>query len=538
MAMITNCIHILTAIVLLAVCNGCGRNVPDTPDKQVVIIYDNDVHCAVDGYAALAAIKKSSATSTPYITTVSCGDFSQGDVVGSITRGEGIIEIINRTGYDLLTLGNHEFDFGMEQHKYLADKLQGEIICSNFTQLQSNEPVYQPYSIISYGDVEIAYIGAATPATATSVSPKTFQDKNGNALYSFLPDNMFKNIQRQVNLARRKGADYVVVLSHLGDVKDQDFPTSIELIANTSGIDAVLDGHSHSVIPDSIVLDKKGKQVHLSSSGSRFENIGILTLSTDGKFSARLVDRSQVQPDSLVMEFVQKVKQDALQEGNRVIGKSLVDLNALDQDNNWLVRDRETPLGNFCADAFRIMLDTDIAMVNGGGIRTNIPAGEITYNSLISVFPFNNTACKAEITGAALLDALEASVMSLPLTSGSFMQVSGIKFNTDHSVASPVVMGPDGLFSHIGNGPKRVSDVKVLDKESGEYLPVDVSRVYTLGGISYNITDMGCEGIFRYTRLLQDNLGQDVDILSGYLDLLGGTIGEEYKNIEGRILKH
>ena len=536
--MITNCIHILTAIVLLAVCNGCGRNMPDTPDKQVVIIYDNDVHCAVDGYAALASIKKSNSVQTPYLTTVSCGDFSQGDVVGSITKGEGIIDIINYVGYDLLTLGNHEFDFGMEQHKYLANKLQGEIICSNFTHTGSNEPVYKPYSIISYGDVEIAYIGAATPATATSVSPKTFWDNNGNTLYSFLPENLFENIQQQINDARKKGADYVVVLSHLGDVKDQEYPTSIELIANTSGIDAVLDGHSHSVIPDSIVLDKKGKQVHLSSSGSRFENIGILTLSTNGKFSARLVEYSSVIPDSTVKEFVDKVKLNALEEGNKVTGKSDVSLNALDEENNWLVRDRETSIGNFCADAFRIMLDTDIAMVNGGGIRANIPAGEITYNSLISVFPFNNTACKAEITGAQLLDALEVSVMELPLTSGSFMQVSGIRFKVDDSIASPVIMESDGVFSHIENAPRRVSNLQVFDKTSGEYLPVDIDRVYTLGGISYNITDMGCNGIFRYTTLLQDNMGQDVEILSAYLNHLGGTVGEEYSKTEGRILKH
>ena len=535
--MIRRYIYIIAAIILTASVAGCRNAVPK-PEHPIVIIYDNDVHCAVDGYAVLAAIKNSNAASTPYVTTVSCGDFSQGDAVGSITRGEGIIEIINHTGYDLLTLGNHEFDFGMQQHKYLADKLQGEIICSNFTHTGNNAPIYNPYRIISYGDVDIAYIGAATPATTTSVSPKTFQDTTGNTLYSFLPDNLFENIQQQVNHARKKGADYIVVLSHLGDVKDQGFPTSVEMIANTTGIDAVLDGHSHSVIPDSIVLDKRGKQVHLSSSGSRFENIGILTLTTDGKFSAHLVECSQVKPDSLVKEFIEKIKLDVLEQGNRVIGKAVVDLNALDQENNWLVRDREMPIGNFCADAFRIMLDTDIAMVNGGGIRTNIAAGEITYNSLISVFPFNNTACKAEITGAQLLDALEVSVMELPLTSGSFMQVSGVKFTVDSSVESPVVMDSDGIFSHVGNGTRRVSNVQVLDKESGKYLPADPSRVYTIGGISYIITDMGCEGIFRYTRLLQDNLGQDVEILSGYLNLLGGTVGEQYKEVEGRIVKY
>ncbi|MBQ2132973.1 MAG: 5'-nucleotidase C-terminal domain-containing protein, partial [Bacteroidales bacterium] len=165
----------------------------------------------------------------------------------------------------------------------------------------------------------------------------------------------------------------------------------------------------------------------------------------------------------------------------------------------------------------------------------DLPAGEVSYNTLISVFPFNNTACKAAITGQQLLDALEVSVMELPGRSGSFMQVSGLKFKVNPAVTTPVVLDGKDLFSHIGDGKRRVSDVQVLDKASGKYMPVDPERTYTLGGINYTITRMGCDGIFRYAQLLQDNIAQDVEVLATYLQMQGGKIGREYSEAQGRI---
>ena len=531
-------IYIFTALVLLAGSAGCqrGNRTPDVPQSPVVILYDNDVHCAVEGYAAMATLKGDMAAQTPYVTTVSCGDFAQGDIVGTLTEGEAVIDIMNEVGYDLVTIGNHEFDFGMEQHLNLTGELNSQVLCANFISLPTNKRIYKPYSSIKYGNTDIAYIGIATPATATSVSPKTFWDAEGNIIYSFQQQTLFNEVQKLVDEARRKGADYVVALSHLGDSKEGDYPTSLELIANTAGIDAVLDGHSHSTIPCNKVLNKEGKEVVLSSSGYCFENIGVLTLSPQGEFSARLVKSSSVEADSAVLVLVNKMKDSALVSGAKVIGYSEFTMNALDSNNDWLVREREMPIGNFCADAFRLVLDTDIAMINGGGIRADLKAGDISYNTLLSVFPFNNTACKAAITGEQLLDALEVSVMTLPQRAGSFMQVSGIKFNVDTSLASPVVKDSEGLFSHIGTGKRRVSDVMVLDKESNTYLPLEPSRTYILGGISYNIANMGSDGIFRYTTLLQDNLGQDIDILTEYLQLLGGKIGEQYKESENRIM--
>ena len=531
--------YILVALLALAeLLAGCSNGrMPDVPESPVVILFDTDAHCQMEGYAAMAGLKREMAGRTPFLTTVSCGDFVQGDIVGTITRGEGIIDIMNQVGYDIVVPGNHEFDFGMEQHSKLIEKLNSEILCANFTNLHTNQPVYKPYEIIKYGKVEIAFIGIGNPATATSVSPKTFWDENGNVKYSFLPDDLCPTIQRYVNEVRSNGADYVVALSHLGADKEGDYPTSTEFIANTYGIDAVLDGHSHITIQDTTLVNKKRKEVLLSSSGSYFQNIGILTLSTDGKFSARLVQTSSAKKDSSVLNVIGEVKENAMEAGRRVIGLSGITMNAMDAEGEWLVREMEMPIGNFCADAFRTVLDTDIAMINGGGIRADLNAGEVSYNTLISVFPFNNTACKASITGQQLLDALEVSVMALPARNGSFMQVSGLKFKVNQAVATPVVLDGKDLFSHIRNGERRVSDVQVLDRDSGKYLPVDPQRTYTLGGINYNITQMGSDGIFRYTQLVQDNLGQDVEILATYLEMIGGTIGEEYKKSEGRITK-
>ena len=531
-------LYIFIILVLLAGSTGCqrGNRVPDKPQSPVVILYDNDVHCAVEGYAAMAALKGEMAAQTPYVATVSCGDFAQGDIVGTLTEGEAIVDIMNRVGYDFVALGNHEFDFGMEQHLNLTGELNSQVLCANFTSLPGDKRIYKPYGTLKYGKTDIAFIGIATPATATSVSPKTFWDADGNTIYSFQPQTLFASVQKLVDEARRKGADYVVVLSHLGDSKEGDYPTSLEFIANTTGIDAVLDGHSHSTIPCNKVLNKEGKDVVLSSSGYCFENIGILTLSTDGEFSSQLVKSSSVGADSAVLALVNNIKQEALAAGNRVIGHSEITMNALDTDMEWLVREKEMPIGNFCADAFRVVLDTDIAMINGGGIRAGIKAGDISYNTLLSVFPFNNTACKAAITGQQLLDALEMSVMTLPQRAGGFMQVSGIRFTVDTSVSSPVIKDSEGLFSHVGEGKRRVSDVMVLDKESKRYIPLEPSRTYTLGGISYNIANMGSDGIFRYTTLLQGNLGQDIDILTEYLQLLGGRIGEGYMVHDNRIL--
>ena len=507
----------LLAVLLVA---GCARNggLPDLPQSPVVILFENDVHCAVEGYAKMAALKAEEQVRTPYVTVVSAGDFVQGDVIGSVTEGESIVGIMNEVGYDFVALGNHEFDFGMERLQEIARDLRAEELCANFTSIKTQEPVFKPYSIVDYGGCRIAFIGLITPSTATSVIPKTFQNEEGNVAYGFNSANLFTCAQQWIDKSRSEGADYVIVLSHLGDIKEGDYPTSVEFIGNTIGVDVVLDGHSHTVIPDSLVLDKEGKQVLLASTGTRFEFVGKLELSVEGKLSSELLPAETLQDAPEVAAFVEELKEGVLAAGERIVGHLEEDLLALDSNGDWLVRDRQMPIGTFCADAFREVLGTDIAMINGGGIRNNLYAGDISYNDLLSVFPFGNNACTVSLTGAQLADILEASVRSLPLPSGSFMQVSGVRYNCDVSVASPVELDDSGLFLGIRPGAsRRVSDVQVLDKSTGNYLPINPSATYTLGGIDYNLANLGSDGMFRYTKLLRSNQGLDVDILSHFL---------------------
>lgn len=531
--------YLIPCLLLLLL--GCRWNhveaTADRPTKPIIILYENDVHCAVDGYAQLVALRERQREQTPYITTVSCGDFVQGDVVGSVSQGESIVEIMNQVGYDVVTLGNHEFDFGISQMFKLTDALEATVVSANFRDLRTNELLFPSYRTIRYGDVDIAFLGLTTTTTATSVSPRTFWDEAGNVIYGFSKPDFYQNVQEQIDLARSKGADYVVVLSHLGDRDRKEHPNSVQLIAQTTGIDVVLDGHDHHVISDTLVSNLEGDSVLLTSTGSGFENIGMLTLDTNGTFTSRLVPTSSgLAFDEKTQAFVEEIKTRTMENGQRVVGINEVNMSINDRLGNRLVRSQETTIGNFCTDAFRLVLNVDVAMLNGGGIRADLPKGEITYNDLLTIFPFNNTACTATMTGQQLVDALEFSVSFLPEEDGSFMQVSGVTFEVDTSIPSPVVVDEHHYFVGIGEGKRRVTRVQILNKETGIYQPIDLECRYTLASFDFQLKEFGSAGIFRYATLKEDFLGQDVDVLASYItDVLNGRIGKEYEETEGRI---
>jgi 2',3'-cyclic-nucleotide 2'-phosphodiesterase (5'-nucleotidase family) len=379
-------------------------------------------------------------------------------------------------------------------------------------------------------------MGFTTTTTATLVASRTFLDEKGQIAYGFSRPTFYEKAQHQIDQARKEGADYVVVLSHLGDSDRGEHPSSVSLIARTTGIDAVLDGHDHHVLSDSIVHNLAGKPVLLASTGLKFQNIGLLTLSTDGKFSSRLVPSAEVEASGKTQAFVEQVKKETLKDGERVIGVNEQLLSPDDAEGNRLVRHRETNIGNFCADAFRKVLNVDVAMINGGGIRADLPQGKITYNHLLSVLPFNNKACTATMTGQQLVDALEFSVSFLPFEDGSFMQVSGVKFEVDTTVPTPVNIDEYHLFAGVGEGRRRVSHVQIWDKASQQYLPVDLNRTYTLASFDYQIKNLGCAGIFRYATLQEEHLPQDIEVLATYVrEVLGGRIGGAYQSTEGRI---
>ncbi len=530
---------------LMTCCTGCDKTgktpaAPALPDEPIVIVYENDVHCAVDGYARLLAVRDSVKKTTPYVSTVSCGDFVQGNLVGSVSHGEYIVDIMNQVRYDIVAPGNHEFDFGMKQLFHLREQLEATVVCANLRDLRTGKPVFAPYSIVRYGNTDVAFIGILTTETATSTSPLTYQDEEGNVIYDFMKEEFYTHAQQQIDAARAEGADYVVALSHLGDIPSKGNPTSLSLIAQTTGMDAVLDGHSHSTIHDTLVHDKEGKPVHLSSTGTELQHIGLLTIGKEGSLSTQLIPTKGKKGDADMQSYVEAIKEKAAGDGIRVIGRNMADLIAVDAKGTRIVRLQEMPLGNLCADAFCHTLNTDIALINGGGIRANLPVGEVTHNDLFAVFPFGNEACTATLTGQQLADALEVAVRLLPEENGSFMQVSGIRFEVDSSLPSPVVMGDDELFSHVSDAPRRVSNIRIKDKKGNdEYMPIDPSKQYTLASFDYILKELGSEGILRYATLQQENLGLDVEILTNYIEqTLGGIIGAPYDKPEGRITIH
>ena len=533
-------LHILITITFLTFCISCNEEDDYSNDKPIVsnpivVIYDNDVHCAVDGYAKLATIREQEKAHTPYVTTVSCGDFIQGDLVGAISTGGHIIDIMNLVKYDFVTLGNHEFDFGVPRMFELTEKLKAKVLDANFRYVQNNKTPFSAYEIVTYENVDIAYIGLTTTSTL-STSPKKFQNESGEFVYDFSKNTFYETAQNYVNQARQEGADYIVVLSHLGDEADNDHPNSLSLIAQTTGIDVVLDAHSHSYLPDTLIYNGAGNPVLMSSTGSKFQGVGILTLSPDGKFSTRIESLEKVEPDTGIQAFVDTIKNKVESEGNTVMGHSEVSLVTHTPTGIRIVRNQETAIGNFCADAFRIVLDTDMAFINGGGIRDSISRGEVTFNDLKAVFPFGNTASIGSMTGQQLLDVLEFSVSQLPSESGEFLHVSGMKFEIDASIPTPVFTDKNGVYAGIDDTSRRVSNIQVLNKE-GNYEPIDLNRTYTIAGFNFHLVDGGGQGILNGTSIIASDMGQDIEILSIYMQqYLGGVIDQRYADTEKRIL--
>ncbi|MBP3349130.1 MAG: bifunctional metallophosphatase/5'-nucleotidase [Bacteroidaceae bacterium] len=476
-------IALVACSILLGAC--CDDNIknrqPDLPTQPIVVLFDNDVHCAVDGYPMLVSLRNDQLSHSNYVSTVSCGDFASGGLLGAISKGEQIIEIMNYVGYDVVALGNHELDYGMEQMFHLTDALDAPTVCANLKNVQTNTYPYPAYHIVHYGKTDVAYIGFTTTTSGTVTS---LSDEQGNPLYSFMREEFYENAQYFIDKARKDGADYVIALSHLGDSpKSGGHPCSIELIGNTTGIDAVIDGHDHHVIEGQLVNNKEGKPVLLTSSGSIFQNVGKLTINTDGSIQSSLINiaNGEIAPDNDTQQYVEQIKEEVSNKGNFVIGHSEVDLTIYDADGNRIVRTQECNLGDFCADALRTFTNADIAMVNGGGIRTNIRRGEILFNDLYNVMPFGDMIATGTLTGEQLLDVLEYAVSALPAEAGVFMQVSGLRFKVNPNIPTPAVKDAEtGMFAPVGEGVRRISQVDILDKHSGEYKAVELSQQYTV----------------------------------------------------------
>lgn len=507
--------------------------------EDIVILYENDVHCTIEGYSKLSAMKKELQGTYAHVGVVSGGDYIQGNSLGAISRGEYMIELMNLVGYDAVTLGNHEFDFMFDRLEELVSIMDTKPICCNFQKVGEDGSYYEPYSIVSYGDVDIAYIGITTPSTLTTAAPAQFMDENGNYLYTFNPTTLYEIVQENIDAAEAEGADYIIAVSHIGYAEDEiygDLEDIETLIRNTEGFDVVLDAHSHSVIENKIVNDKSGNEVVLSSTGTKFEYIGKLTISEDGITTELIKTAEYESTDPEVDAYIERIYSEYSGLAERKVASTEVDLIVNDADGNRLVRRYETNLGDLCADAFRYAVNADIGYVNGGGLRAAIEKGDISYNDLLNVLPFNNTLVLAEVSGQTIKDMMEMTMSVWPNENGSFPHVSGMTFSVNTAIESSVVINELEEFVSV-SGEYRVYDIKVLNSETGEYEPLDLSKTYTIAASNFYLINYGSGlKMLENSTIIKDDGMLDVEALERYIvDELGGVVGEEYQTVTTNI---
>ncbi len=541
--------------LLLALCMLLGgvafAETAEAPalQQELVILFTSDVHCGVDsgfGYAGLAAVRDNLKAQGKHVVLVDNGDSIQGEPMGTLTEGEANIKLMNAVGYDVATIGNHEFDYGMERFHELVAMAEFPYVSCNF--VKDGAPVLQPYVIKEFDGVKVAFVGISTPKTITSSAPKYFQDENGNFIYGFCQDEsgeaLYTAVQNAIDAAVAEGAAYVIGLAHLGNEAECKPWTYADVIGNTTGMDALLDGHSHDT--DQVeMLNKDGETVLRSACGTKMEGIGYLTIGTDGSMASgiHMWPNDTAAPDLFGFDnevaVAVKAATDELDvKLKEVVAKTAVDLTIEDPeavDENGkpirIIRNAETNLGALCADAYRAMSGADVAVVNGGGLPTTITAGDNTLNDILLVHPYGNAMCVIEVTGQEIMDALEFSVRSMPGEFGGFLQVSGMTFEIHTYIESPIEMDEAKMFVGVKEGaPRRIQNLLI----GGE--PVDPAKTYTFASHNYKIKDLG-DGYthFADNKILQDEVMLDNQVLISYITtVLNGVVGEEYANPYGQ----
>ena len=504
-------------------------------DKEIVILHTNDMHCGVNdnlGLATVAQMKQNALQKTPYVALVDAGDAVQGAPIGKLSRGKAVVRMMNAAGYDFAIPGNHEFDYGMERFWQLDKQLKNGYYCANFTDLRTKKLALPAYKIMQFGDTKVAFVGATTPGTLISSTPTFFQDGKGNYLYGFNEDEtgrkLYKALQKSINAARENGADYVFIVGHLGINGSIEYWNSENVAANTRGVDAIIDGHSHERIQGKYVKNYVGKDVLIAQTGTKLKTVGRLVISTDGKITSELL-KQDIGDDKKVQKIISReiAKYEPLLK--QPVGEALLQLRSNDpQTGERLVRNSECSLANFVTDAFKDVLNCDVVMVNGGSIRNEIKTGVVTYNDLLEAFPFGNMCAVIEASGQQILDALEMGASHYPEEFGGFYQVAGMEYTINKSVPSTVILDEKGNFSRVG-GLYRVSDVRI----GGQ--PLDINKKYTVGGITYVLKDGGDGNVmFKGCKLLKDGEISDVDAIMEYIQKqLDGKIGEQYNNPYG-----
>ena len=511
--------------------------------SDVTILYTNDVHTYIDKqspkltYAAIADLKQSYQDAGKDVLLVDAGDHVQGTAYGSMDEGASIIKLMNAAGYDVATPGNHEFDYGMDRAKAIMKEADFPYLSCNWVDLRTTLRVLPSVKVFVRGGRRIAFVGVTTPETFTKSTPAYFMDKaQSKYIYNIQGGEDGKKLYDAVQKAIDKAkflADVVIGLGHLGVDPSSSPWTSEEVIAHTSGFDAFIDGHSHTVMENKQVQDASGKAVTLTQTGSYFANVGEMTIAADGTITTKLIPTHEGMDAGIAAMQTGWVNTVDDMLGEKIaVGDS--DFYVSDPaTGKRRIRSAETNLGDFVADGIYTYfnevekLHCDVAIMNGGGIRADVPAGDWTFKTCKQVSPFGNVACLMSVTGKQIQDALEFAARFAGedgKENGGFLQVAGATYEIHTDIPNTVQTDEKNVWIGSATGTPRVQNVKIYDKASGSYLPLDPGATYALAGMNYTLRNLG-DGfaMFDGAELIKDYVSEDYLVMSTYAMIFDGA---------------
>ena len=511
---------------------------------DVTILYTNDVHTYIDNkspkptYAAIAALKKSIEDTGRDVLLVDAGDHIQGTAYGSMDDGATIIELMNEAGYDLATPGNHEFDYGMARAKAVIQEADFPYVSCNWVDLRTGFNVLPSVKFFFVGGRKIAFVGVTTPETFTKSTPAYFMnDAQTKYIYDILGgedgQKLYDAVQKAIDKAEFWGADTIIGLGHLGVDPSSSPWTSEEVIAHTHGFTAFIDGHSHTVMANKQVTDASGKAVTLTQTGSYFKNIGKMTVGADGTITTELIDTYEGLDAAVAATASNWISAVDDMLGEEIaVGDTKFYIND-PATGKRRIRSAETNLGDFVADGIYTYfnevekLHCDVAIMNGGGIRADVPAGDWTFKTCKQVSPFGNVACLMSVTGKQIQDALEFAARFAGeggKENGGFLQVAGATYEIHTDIPNTVQTDEKNVWIGSATGTPRVQNVKIYDKASGCYLPLDPGATYALAGMNYTLRNLG-DGfaMFDGAELIKDYVSEDYLVMSTYAMIFDGV---------------
>ena len=510
---------------------------------DVTILYTNDVHTYIDNkspkptYAAIAALKKSIEDTGRDVLLVDAGDHIQGTAYGSMDDGATIIELMNEAGYDLATPGNHEFDYGMARAKAVIQEADFPYVSCNWVDLRTGFNVLPSVKFFFVGGRKIAFVGVTTPETFTKSTPAYFMnDAQTKYIYDILGgedgQKLYDAVQKAIDKAEFWGADTIIGLGHLGVDPSSSPWTSEEVIAHTHGFTAFIDGHSHTVMANKQVTDASGKAVTLTQTGSYFKNIGKMTVGADGTITTELINTYEGLDAAVAATASNWISAVDDMLGEEIaVGDTKFYIND-PATGKRRIRSGETNLGDFVADGIYTYfneieeLHCDIAIMNGGGIRTDVEAGPWSFKTCKTVSPFGNVACLMSVTGQQIQDALEFGARFAGAEgkeNGGFLQVAGARYTIHPMIPNTVQTDDKNVWIGSATTP-RVSNVEIYDKTTGTYQPLDPNATYALAGMNYTLRNLG-DGfaMFDGATLIKDYVSEDYLVMSSYAAMFGGV---------------